>query len=650
MTNRESIEINPILKFVHKTVYLYPLFIGILILYLSYYSNIGQYGMGFAFVLGSVLYYALIKELNLKNPTINQACKNDRLFLIINIIFFTSFFLSLIVLHNSIYVRPLLYFILITTSFFSIFIEIFHIKSSKHNYILLLKIIFVSLSFRIGRFFSYPTIPGSDTHFHLNIAKLIIQNGVVPDYSIAGKYSYTCLWHIFEAISGIILNANLNYMLFYSIVLLSTIIISLLVYCIVKKIYNSQIALIAVLCINIADMLFVQTVTNIGTSSIVYLFFLVIVFSIIQQLHRPIYSLIVLLMIFCMILSHQLSTFCVFLILYFLLIFSIASNYFKKNKNTNSEKLHLYPNTLMYFAITMIFYWSQTGPSIGNSFLDSMIYRLESTIHSMIIEYLTESSALSTAYEQYFSSFNFFSNLFYSLGSNFLIMFAIIGILFIIHYKFKPVFNYPFICTTFALFCIIYGGTYIGLGYLFIPHRFLSFLQFFFVVFLSYSTYIIYTYTSSKCIKFSLMISVLICVFFLITTPYINREDTLYSTDMVNRDQYTYSELKALQWPNIYLKNQKVTVDPLISLRPISTVETLNISTIQIIPFTRRTNSCQNIFVRQYTNEKSKLKVTGTFGRTSEYSYFDYSIGNLGYNLIYSVNSARIYQKGYKDL
>ena len=645
MAGQESQKVNSILKFVNKTVYLYPLFIGIVILYLSYYSDIRQYGMGFAFVLGSMLYFTLKKELNLKTPnSANQTCKNDRLFLIINIIFFTSFSLSLIVLHNSIYVRPMLYFILITISFFSIFVEIFHIRSSKHNYILVLKIIFVSLSFRIGRFFSYPTIPGSDTHFHLNIAKLIIQNGIVPDYSIADKYSYTCLWHIFEAINGIILNANLNYMLFYSIVLPSTIIISLLIYCIVKKIYNSQIAVIAVLFINIADMLFVQSVTNICTSSIVYIYFFVIIHSIIQQLHRPIYSLIVLFIIVCMILSHQLSTFCVFLILYFLLIFSIASNYFKKNKNTNSEKLHLYPNTLMYFAITMIFYWSQTGPSIGNSFLDNMIYRLDRTIHSMIIEYLTESSVPSTAYEQYFSGFNFFSNLLYSLGSNILLMFAIIGILFITRYKFKPVFNYPFICTTFALFSIIYGGTYIGLGYLLIPHRFLSFLQFFFVIFSSYSTYMIYTYISSKRINFGLMISVVLLIFFLITTPYINREDALYSTDMVSRDQYTLSELEALQWPNIYLKNQKVTVDPLIKLGSLSTVETLNISTTQIIPFTQRSYLYKNIVVRQYTNEKSNIKVTGTFGKTFEYNYFDYSIDNLGYNLIYSVNSARIYQ------
>ena len=66
MINRLCLKINFILKFVDRTIYLYPLLIGAIILYLSYYSGIGQYGMGFAFVLGSVFYYVLKKRFDIE--------------------------------------------------------------------------------------------------------------------------------------------------------------------------------------------------------------------------------------------------------------------------------------------------------------------------------------------------------------------------------------------------------------------------------------------------------------------------------------------------------------------------------------------------------------------------------------------------------
>ena len=509
----------------------------------------------------------------------------------------------------------------------------------------------MSLSLRIGRFFNYPSIPGSDTHFHLNIAKLIIQNGIVPDYSIAGKYSYSCLMHIFVAINGILLNVNLKNMLFYSMVLSSTIIISLFLYCIVNKIYNAQIALIAVLFINIADMLFVQNVTNINPSLIVYCFFLVILFCIIQQINRPQYASIIVVMILCITLSHQLSTFGVFLILSTLLLSkTIYKAYIIKilkiNLNSKDVELHLYSDILVYFLTILLFYWSQIGPASSNSFFDKMFSRLNSTIASMINEYFTEGSALTSQYEKFFSIYNFYSNFLYNLGSNFLLMLAIIGILIIIGCKYKSRFNFSYISTTFILFGLIYAGTYIGLGYLFIPHRLLSFLQFFLVIFASFATYMIYTISSKKWIKFGLMGIVILLIFFMITTPYINNGDAVYATDMVYRDQLLYSELKSLDWSNYFLENQTLFVDSLVSPRSISTIDTLNISPAQIEPYNPESHKNSiNILVRQYVMTNPDLKLSGTFGTIRKLNYIElFSKVSQKYNLIYSNNYAMIYQ------
>ena len=264
----------------------------------------------------------------------------------------------------------------------------------------------------------------------------------------------------------------------------------------------------------------------------------------------------------------------------------------------------------------------------------------------MINEYFTEGSALTSQYEKFFSIYNFYSNFLYNLGSNFLLMLAIIGILIIIGCKYKSQFNFSYISTTFILFGLIYAGTYIGLGYLFIPHRLLSFLQFFLVIFASFATYMIYTISSKKWIKFGLMGIVIFLIFFMITTPYINNGDAIYATDMVYRDQLLYSELKSLDWSNYFLENQTLFVDSLVSPRSISTIDTLNISPAQIEPYNPESHKNSiNILVRQYVMTNPDLKLSGTFGTIRKLNYIElFSKVPQKYNLIYSNNYAMIYK------
>lgn len=654
MINRAFSSLNSFFKVINSTIHIYPILIGIFILYLSYYSGIGQYGMGFAFVFGSIFDYILIKGSNTKKSSrTNSTPRNYQLFIIINIIYWISFSISLIILHSVIYVRPILYFILVTISFCSIFLEIFQIKSDTYSYILVLKIILVSLSLRIGRFFNYPSIPGSDTHFHLNLAELIIQNGFISSYSIADKYSYSCLWHILNSICGIILDVNMRNMLFYSIVLSSTIITSLFVYCIVKKIYNYQIAVISVLLINISDMVFVQNVTNINPSSIVYCFFLVILFCIIHENKKYMHSAIAILMIFCMILSHQLSTFCVLLILVTLLLskfsyYSYHARFINNNFNLNDLELNLYLNTILLYIVSLILQWSTIGSSVNgyHSFFDSMISRLFGTLKSTFTEYAKTTNVPTTQYEQLFSGFNFYSNLFYNLGSNILLMFAIVGILITLRSKSKYLLKFSYICATFMLIGLVYAGTYIGLGYLLVPHRFLPFLQYFYVVFASVSMYKIVTINYNKWIKFGLITLLIFLIFFIITTPYLNRGDAIYSKDMIYRDQYTFSELKSLEWSSNYLKDQNLSVDSIIYPRPLTTVQNINITINQLQNFNPMYPVYpNNIFVRQYIVENPDLMIGGTFGKTHEFNYNKLIITiSQNYNLIYSTNSGNIYQ------
>ncbi len=632
------------------------LFTGLVILYLSYKLGIGQYGIGLAFSLGPVAYYFLKKKVDLRNINIdclsNQNIKiNLTSFLITNIIFVICFTLSIAILYNIQYIRPPLYFILVTLALFSIFLEIFNIQNNgKWIYFIIIKILLISLSFRIGRYYSFPTIPGSDTHFHLMFVKSIIANGKIIDNNVF-QYYYTPFWHIFEAINSIILNINLRDTLFISLIAASVVIISLFIYLIVKNLFNIKIGLIAFFFFNIADLIFVGTVTNINTSILVLIFFIMTLFCIIQTKNKSIYSLFIISFIFESIITHQLSTFIFFNAMVIFVISEFLYLQFH-NKLNEVKKSHYIANTsitlICIFFISMIFYWMNMSHLASGSFFDDMINRLYHSFTSMLSEYAGDREPTTTVYINLLRNYGMISNLMYNMGYTILFGLAIIGILVLLNRKYRSRITFQYICASIFLFGLIYPGTYLGLDQLLIPHRFLPFLELFLIIFAAFSVYIIFEIKIIKWNKICMSVIVLFLIFFMITTPFINRNDGFYSTDQIYATDYTYSELKALEWGTNYI-NEFLFVDPLITKRPLSTVEELNISIDQIVNYPERLNEKnipQNVFVREYIVDKKDLLISGTFGKVREVNMASIiEIVSEKYNLIYSAHSGFIYQK-----
>ncbi|PWB50027.1 MAG: hypothetical protein C3F06_13055 [Candidatus Methanoperedenaceae archaeon] len=723
------------------------LFTGFAIIYLSYKFGIGQYGLGFALSLDPIGYYFLKKKVDFKNKNIdclyNQDERiNDKLFFITNIVFWICFTLSIAILYNVQYIRPPLYFILVTLAFFAIFLEIFNIKNNgKWIYFIILKTLLISLSFRVGRYYSFPTISGADTHFHLMFANSIIANGKILATN-ADKYYFTPLWHIFEAINSIILNVNLKDTLFISSIAVSAVVISLFAYLIAEKLFNVRIGLIAFLFVNIADMLFVGMVTNINTSLMVIIFFIITMFCLIrtkylfswdkipgkddgkliefltlnfgidwvrtaktdkiddgktikitsgrnflslrlndkknnvnleindirtdefivkvengelniyQTKNRIIYSFFVILLIFESIITHQLSTFVFFIII---IIFAISEFSYLQLYSIliGDKKTHYNPSTsitlIVYFTVLLITYWMNMGHLGSRSFFDNMINRLYLTFTDMFTEYASSGAAPSTAYENMVIKYSTISNLMFNLGYSILFGLAIIGLLVLLNSKYRSIIIFQYICASIFLFTLIYPGTYIGLDLLLIPHRFLPFFELFLIIFAAFSVYLIFEIKIIKWNKICISIIVLGLIFFMITTPFINRNDAIYSKDQVYVTDYTYSELTALEWVADHQNNKPLSVDPIIDIRPLSTVEELNVSGVQIEAYPinlNKNNMPLNVFVRQYIINNPDMIISGTFGITKDIHPISFiEVISENYNLIYSFNSGYIYQK-----
>jgi hypothetical protein len=199
------------------------------------------------------------------------------------------------------------------------------------------------------------------------------------------------------------------------------------------------------------------------------------------------------------------------------------------------------------------------------------------------------------------------------------------------------------------LYTIIYPGTLIGLNQLFIPHRFISHLEIFLIIFAAVAMYVLYNSINKKYKLSAISIVAMFLIFFMVTTPFINNNDSLYNSDRVHREGYMYSELKAIEWNNIYSVDKKIVVDPLIKSRPLSTVSSLSVSSTELQGYPRNLDVktiSSNILIRQYVKDRPDMIIGGTFGKIRKTNLRSFiQIVPKECNKIYSANSGSVYMQ-----
>ena len=142
------------------------------------------------------------------------------------------------------------------------------------------------------------------------------------------------------------------------------------------------------------------------------------------------------LMIDLIIITHQLTTFCVLLIL-ISLYFSklIYLRYYNSFHRERDSKKLVTINILIFFIISLIFYWTLMTSSDNSSFFSHMISRIFFTINNMISDYLSSATPPPTVYTSIFAKYDELSNLLYNFGFSLLLFFSTIGLLFSLQKK-----------------------------------------------------------------------------------------------------------------------------------------------------------------------------------------------------------------------
>jgi len=527
--------------------------IGAVIIVFSYVWRIQQHDIGLALLLACVLYILLRKKLSATANKQLSLQHNRKILLLTNIIFLLAFTASILLLKFNLYYRPPVYFVLVSIAAASIAFEIFYTsKESRSIPLIILKIIALSLSVRVGLFYEFPTMMGADSWWHLWVGSTIADTGHISSAVIetgreTAKWQNFPLLHILIATTKLVTNVSSKDALFISIGLAS-VFSTTFIYLIGKNVGGIRLGLMAMLILNVSDMLIVRGVTNITTGSLVLCYFMFLLFLIFRQRSSTMatYSLMVLL-IPAIVLTHQLTVFASLILVIGLLIGKVLYNsyYIKDPELASSLRttrvVHLDFNFVVFFAVGMLAYWMYhpLPQPLGVSFWDIAVSRIAPVFQREVF------NPIAGAYVTSLSSYSAWTNFIYHIGYIILLCFTTTGFLLWLSLNKTDRARFTLIIGVLLLSILIYLSPLTALRYAFIPHRFLPFVYIIFSL-LAVQAILSLTGIFRQIWYKSLLTSaaMLILSFFMLTTPFIC-PDTPYSKNRAARTGFRSSEVQA---------------------------------------------------------------------------------------------------------
>lgn len=509
--------------------------LGLFIVALYYLINLNQQDIGIAVLSACLIYFVFRKKFKDETPI---SSGKDRLKTVLNLSFYLVFLISIFVYSMNLYYRPLSYFILICILAGIIASEILYVREGDRTVPILLQIFLLSTLIRSGIYYNFPSLMGYDAYFHAGMAKLITETGTVPPIEVSSKYFYYPLAHIFVSITQLIGGLNVKDSFFYSIGF-ANIFSTAGIYLIGKKLEGPQMGLLAALLINLNNHNIVTGITNVTPGSLVLCYFIIIIYAIFSENHALIQTGLLLLTTILMVLTHQLTTFVVFLALISILLGKYLHNFLYGSIPTSAGNF----NYILFFVISLQTYWMFTYVTRDTSFFE-MIVRPLVEVFQMGSSYSSDELIVGTTA----TSQDPMEVLMLHISYLALPFFAIGGVLAWSSRRDAIKINKFSIALVVAiLYALAYGIPLLGMRNFLTSRWFPLIAVFLVLVAASYMLKLVSLFNSKKAKIPAIFIIVLLFSFVMITTPGINKDNPLVGKNTTVRNQFKNVEIQAVK-------------------------------------------------------------------------------------------------------
>jgi len=532
ITDRRSLE--ALSNNIDRICGLIGILLGLTIAALSVFGIINQLLIGLTVLCISSL-YILIRPKIRSQREITPISISPRFQSVLNIVFWSLLSVALLIWYTNLYYRPISYFILISILSAIVAVEIFSSHDSDQFWSIFIKIVILSLVIRGGIYFNYPSIMGYDAYFHTKMADIIMFMGSIPPFEIIDKYAYAPIVHTFIASTGLLCQVPVKCAVFLSIGI-GSVISTLFLYIIGKNIAGPQIGLLAVLLANLTNDLIVRGITNITADSLVVCYLLVMLYLVLADtVHLNIRDSLLIFISLLLVITHQLSTFVVFLIMFALIFTQMVTSYIFNTHFQKSRSIAY----LTLFGIAITAYWIVMEFPGGSTFFGYVLGPFFDVLEAGG-EYGSDLLVVGRSYEQ-----PLFDTLI--LQSSYLILpfFAIGGLLLWMTPENRKKFSIAVVAA--ALFVMVYGVPLLGIRNL-LTSRWMPLLCIFLAILAAAFIWRSVNLMSPKMVKMcSIFLIVFVFAFLMVTTPGINKDNPLVSKDTTVRNQFTLSEVRATE-------------------------------------------------------------------------------------------------------
>ncbi|WP_225741352.1 hypothetical protein [Halorussus halophilus] len=540
--------------------------IGVVVGLLSLLLHIGQYGIAFAFLTGSGLYTGVRysdRASSLPGAVEWTTLRREGWLFYLSQTLYVLFLVGAVVSTLSEpYERPTIHFVFVTLAFGTVLFDVLSVDTGRARMVALVlcKIVVASLAFRFARFFVMATMPGFDTHAHLELATYLAQHGAFPPDG--GKYVYAPVWH-FVVAGTQLLGFEGPSSVFAGIVVPYAILTAVGCYLLGTELMDRRAGLLAALVVSISDQFLLRGVTNITPSSVVIVLSIFIFVVLLRGDERPPYVVYPLVVVTFF--THQLSSFVILLLLWALWFGQVVYDRFLESGQADpASGFSLRLRDVLLLVPPMLIQWSITPSSDRQSFLTNMVERL--------VRNIVHFGGGGSSYAATLSQYGPISNFLYTGGYSILMALGIFGALLWLHPSRRTRARFAAVTGAFSLFTIIYPMTFAGLGHLLLPHRILVFFELFLVVFAVVALRFLYRRATDNRKLVGVNLVVVLLVFFMLTTPFINRNNPVYGEERVGRIGLTDAEVDAMvSAASRADPDQSVYLDSLIYKRTIRT-------------------------------------------------------------------------------
>ncbi|MBN1993405.1 MAG: glycosyltransferase family 39 protein [Anaerolineae bacterium] len=332
--------------------------IGIAAIFASEYYNLNRTHLGYAISIACLIYLSIrnfLSERKSSNPSSFWQTATEP-FVIVVFVFLIFLLTSIFVLRESLYYRNPAYFgfFLSAVAIVVLQITILDCAPTWKQAVLLGQILLLSISFRAGAFFLYPSVSGNDPFYHQRLIEELMVTGEVPESS----YSPFPVMHLLAAVFCLVSGLTSKMGIFLVSILQSIALLG--VFPIGKMLFEARTGLFAALLISLSDYQ-IQWGVQIIPMTLAIVFFILILLSLFErkESQKPgekiSWTIIIILFSSIMVLTHSLAT----LILFFALLVMMALPGLMRFINDRMSRSSILVSTTLSIivGVGMLSYW-----------------------------------------------------------------------------------------------------------------------------------------------------------------------------------------------------------------------------------------------------------------------------------------------------